>query len=381
MRRRHLFNSFVRAVAAIAALGLVAAACGDDTTTGTSDNREAACAPQQVPEAIDAATVPDTDTDGTTITLVTHDSFAVSDGLFDSFEADTGISVKVLQSGDTGTLVSQSVLTAGNPVGDVLFGIDNTFLCRGLAGDIFTPYESPGLADVSDSLKLDDNHLVTPIDVGDVCANYSRSTYPDDESAPVDLDDLTDPRFKDQFVTENPETSSPGFAFLLATIAKYGEDGWQDYWRDLRNNGVLVTNGWEEAYNDAFAGGKGDRSIVTSYASSPVVEVLYAEPPVDEAPTGVVKDACFRQIEFAGVLRGTNHPEAAAKLIDFMLSRPFQEDIPLNMFVEPVNESATLPDVFQEHRTVIDSPLTLEPSAIEAGREAWTDAWTQTVLR
>ena len=382
--RRTQSRSLFRSIGALVALVVVAAACGDDdnATTGGSPNGEpAACAPEQIPEAVDAEAVEAADTDGTTLTLVTHDSFAVSDGIFDSFEADTGIEVEVLQSGDAGTVVSQAVLTAGRPVGDVLFGIDNTFLCRGLTGDVFVPYESPGLADVPDAFELDANHLVTPIDVGDVCANFSKAAYPDDSSAPVDLDDLADPKFKNQFVTENPETSSPGFAFLLATIAKYGDDGWEDYWQRLRENGVEVTSGWEEAYTEVFAGGKGDRAIVTSYASSPVVEVLYADPPVTEAPTGVVEDACFRQIEFAGILRGTEHPEAAAKLIDFMLSTTFQEDIPLNMFVEPVNENAVLPDLFTQHRTEIASPLELDPAYIEAGREEWTDRWTQIVLR
>jgi thiamine transport system substrate-binding protein len=367
-----------RGLAALSILLLLGtAACGDDADDGTGAEP---CAPSDVPTAIDAADVADADTADTTVTLVTHDSFAVSDGLFDAFTADTGITVEVRQAGDAGTLVSQSVLTAGDPVGDVLFGIDNTFLCRGLDGDVFVPYESPGLANVPDELELDPNHLVTPIDVGDVCVNYGKAAFAD-TTPPATLDDLTKPEYADDFVTENPETSSPGFAFLLATIAKYGEDGWEDYWAQLRDNGVMVTSGWEEAYTDAFGGGKGDRPIVTSYASSPVVEVLYADPPVDEAPTGVVADACFRQVEFAGVLRGTDHPEAAAKLVDFLLSTAFQEDIPLNMFVEPANENAALPDIFVEHRTEIESPLTLDPATIEASRAEWTDRWTQIVLR
>jgi thiamine transport system substrate-binding protein len=369
----------LRGLAALLVLLLLGAtACGDDDDAGSS--APDACAPDDLPDAIDAATVADADTSGTTLTLVTHDSFAVSDGIFDSFTQETGIEVEVLQSGDAGGLVSQSVLTAGDPVGDVMFGIDNTFLCRGLDAGVFVPYESPALADVPDGLELDPNHLVTPVDVGDVCVNYGKAAF-DGSTPPADLDDLSDPKYADQFVTENPETSSPGFAFLLATIAKYGEDGWEDYWSSLRDNGVMVTNGWEEAYTDSFAGGKGDRPIVTSYATSPVVEVLYADPPVDTAPTGVVSDACFRQVEFAGVLRGTEHPEAAAKLVDFLLSTTFQEDIPLNMFVEPANSEAALPEVFQQYRTEIAAPLTLDPATIEAGRSDWTDRWTQIVLR
>src|SRR5690606_41668405 len=121
----------------------------------------------------------------------------------------------------------------------------------------------------------------------------------------------SDKRSAADFFIKSSATSSPGFAFLLATMARYGEDGWEDYWADLRSNGVQVTSGWSEAYTDAFGAGSGDRSIVTSYATSPVADVVYADPPRDTAAIGLVRDACFRQVEYAGVRRGTGHPAAA----------------------------------------------------------------------
>ncbi len=383
-----------RPLPAVALAGCLAAAvlvgCTDDTDPSTGPGpsggsgdpaKVASCAPEKLPEAITAAEVAGADTEGTTVTLVTHDSFAVSEGLFDDFTAETGITVELLSSGDAGTVVSQSILTAGDPVADVLFGIDTTFLCRGTTAGVFTPYAPEALADVPDAYELDADHLVTPIDVGDVCLNYSKTAFPDEADAPGSLADLADDTYADAFVTENPETSSPGFAFLLATIATYGEDGWERYWEELRANGVQVDPGWEEAYNESFGAGSGDRSIVTSYATSPVADVLYSDPPRTEPAIGVVADACFRQVEFAGVLRGTEEPEAAAKLVDFMLSPRFQEDVPLNMFVEPVNERAQLPEVFEANRTEIDEPLSLSPAEIEAGRDQWTERWTEIVLR
>jgi thiamine transport system substrate-binding protein len=374
--RLHRPRSIVRFAALTAALAMVAPACGDDTSTAASGER---CEPTVATEAISPERVAAADVRGVTVTLVTHDSFAVSDGVFEEFEQETGITVRLLASGDTGQLVSQAVLTAGRPVADVLFGIDTTFLCRGINGNVFAPYASPGLSDVPDELRVDRTAHVTPIDVGDVCLNYSKAAFAGGEP-PTDLDDLVDPRYRGAFVTQNPETSSPGFAFLLATIAKYG-DGWEDYWRRLRANDVQITSGWTAAYTEAFRGGRGQRSIVTSYATSPVAEVVYAEPAIDSPPTAVVTDSCFRQVEFAGILRGTRQPEAAAKLVDFLLSPRFQEDIPLNMFVEPVNAEAQLPEVFERHRTPIEAPLTLDPATIEANRAAWTDRWTQIVLR
>jgi thiamine transport system substrate-binding protein len=380
-----------RALAAgvVASLLLGLTACTDDPEpagvgeSGTTEANADACRPEEVPEPIDPAAVADADLDGTTVTLATHDSFAVSDGVFDAFTEETGIEVELVSAGDAGAMVSQAILTAGDPVADVMFGIDTTFLCRGTAAGLFVPYAPEALADVPDDYELATDDLATPIDVGDVCLNYAKAAFPDDADAPQSLDDLIDSGFADTFVTENPETSSPGLAFLLATIAEYGADGWEDYWADLRDNGVEVVAGWEEAYNGSFAAGAegAERSIVTSYASSPVADVLYSDPLRDESVLGVVTDACFRQVELAGVLRGTDEPEAAARLVDFLLSPAFQEDIPLNMFVTPVNETAELPEEYTAHSVEVDEPLTLTPAEIEQGRDAWTDRWTEIVLR
>ncbi len=316
--------------------------------------------------------------EASSITLITHDSFAISPETLEAFTAETGIVVEQLASGDAGQMVSEAILTAGNPIGDVMFGIDNTFLQRGLDAGIFTSYESPNLVNVPDEFQLDPTHQVTPVDYGDVCANYWISEL--DGPAPTSLDDLIDPAYSGQFVTPNPETSSPGLAFLLATIAKYG-DGWEDYWTSLRTNDVAITAGWDDAYYGEFIAGGGTRPIVTSYASSPPAEVLFADPPVDTAPTGVLLDSCFRQIEFAGVLDGSENTDEAQQLIDFMLTPTFQEDVPLNMFVFPVHEGAQLPPEFVEHAQIAENPLTIDPATIEANRNAWTERWVELVLR
>ncbi len=348
-------------------LCLVAAACGESSGSPAPFS------------TVDADAVASADTQGTTLTLVTHESFTVTDGIFDSFTATTGISVEVLGAGDAGEVVSRAVLAKGQPEGDVLFGIDNTFLQRGLDAGIFSAYESPMLEVVPAALQLDPQHRVTPIDYGDVCVNYWSDALPGEP--PRNMDDLAMPENAASFVTENPETSSPGFAFLLATIATYGEDGWQDYWQRLADGGVTIESGWEEAYYGRFAAGGGPKALVTSYASSPVAEVIFADPPVDSPPTGVLVDSCFRQVEFAGILEGTDHPEAAAKLIDFLLSSEFQVDIPLNMFVVPANADVELPAEFVAFGVVVEEPLTLSPQEIEKNRSRWTEQWTDIVLR
>jgi thiamine transport system substrate-binding protein len=316
---------------------------------------------------------------GGAVTLLAHDSFAhaVTEETFAAFTADTGFEVTVLAAGDAGAMTNQAILTKDNPLADALFGIDDTFLSRGLAEDIFAPYQSPLLADVPAELQLDP--AVNPIDFGDVCLNYDKEAFSDSRPPPARLEDLTDPAYRGMLVVEDPSTSSPGLAFLLATIDRFGEDGWQNYWRALRDNEVVVTPGWSEAYYGEFSGGSGEgtRPLVVSYASSPPVEVIFSDPPPAEAPTGVITDGCYRQIEFAGVLRGATRPSGAQALIDFMLSVEFQETIPLNWFVYPANRRAALPPVFVEFSVLPADPVQMDPALIEANRRTWLDQWAE----
>jgi len=319
-----------------------------------------------------------------TLTLVTHDSFDASEEVLDSFTEVTGIELELLSAGDAGSLVNQAILTKGAPQGDVLFGVDSTFLSRALDADVFLPYESPAVEGIDEELLLDPEHRVTPIDTGDVCLNYDVQGLADAGlEPPVRITDLTDPAYEGTLVVEDPSTSSPGLAFLLATIAEAGEDGWQDLWRALRANDVAVASGWEEAYYTSFsgaAGSPGDRPIVVSYASSPPAEVVFSEEPVDEAPTAVVEASCYRQIEFAGILAGTDKEEEARKLIDFLLSPAFQEDIPLRMFVYPVVD-VPLPAEFVEYGPRPDDPYLLDPDLVAERRDEWIEEWSEIVLR
>ena len=324
------------------------------------------------------------------LTLVTHDSFNISEEVLAMFEEETGITVQILRSGDAGQMVNQSILSKSNPLGDVLFGVDNTFLSRALENDLFVPYESPLLADAAEEFVLDTENRVTPIDYGDVCLNYDVAYFAENNlSLPESLLDLTDPAYKGLLVVENPATSSPGLAFLLTTISVFGVESnytYLDYWADLVKNEVKVVSGWETAYYSDFSGSSGSEGLyplVVSYASSPPVEVFFMEEPPESAPTGaiVADDTCFRQIEFAGILKGTEKVEAAQQFIDFMLSLEFQEDVPLQMFVFPVNQEAQLPEIFVEYTAVPEQAVQVDIDEIDSNREAWIQAWTEVVLR
>lgn len=305
-----------------------------------------------------------------TITLVAYDSFpkegtALNEAL-DGFTKDTGITVDVITAGDTGTMVSKAVLTAGNPEGDVMWGVDNTLLSAAVDGKVF-------------------DGEPTQVDFGDVCINYDIAWFVERGiDPPVALDDLTKPQYADLLVVQDPSTSSPGLAFLLATVAKYGDDGWQQYWKDLGANGVTVVDSWESAYYEQFSGAGGSdgtKPLVVSYASSPPAEVVFADPPIDTAPTGVAEGTCFRQLEYAGVLRGTEHTAAAQQLVQFLTSEPFQKELPLTLFVNPVDPAVALPDVFTRFSAVPADPFTMEPDRIAANRQQWQEQWSRIVQR
>ncbi|MGX1506371.1 UNVERIFIED_CONTAM: thiamine transport system substrate-binding protein [Streptomyces graminofaciens] len=324
-----------------------------------------------------------------TVTLVSHDSFAASDAVLKEFTARTGYTVKVLKSGDAGTALNKEILTKGSPQGDVFFGVDNTLLSRALDNDLFTPYEAKGLDQVAQEVQLDaGKHRVTPVDTGDICVNYDKKFFADKKLAPPrTFADLAKPEYKNMLVVENAATSSPGLGFLLGTIGEYGESGWQGYWNKLKDNGVKVVDGWEQAYNEEFSGSAGgkkagaDRPLVVSYASSPPVEVLYSEPQPAQAPTGVATGTCFRQIEFAGLLTGAKNEAGGKALLDFLISKKFQEDMPLNMFVNPVVEDAKLPELFTKHGAVVEKPETVAADTIAKNREQWVRSWSSLVVK
>ncbi len=319
------------------------------------------------------------------IILMTHDSFGISKEVAAAFEKQNSARLRILKAGDAGAALNQAILSKNNPLADVFFGVDNTFFSRALNENLFQAYASPMLSRIPEAFKLDKENRLLPVDYGDVCLNYDRAWFSRKGLRPPDnLADLVRPEYAGLTVVQNPATSSPGLAFLLATIARFGENGYPLYWKQLQQNNVLVTDGWKEAYWGHFtAASTGDRPIVVSYATSPPAEVYFSEKKLTEAPTAAVvtPGSCFRQIEFVGILAGTQNRKLAEKLVDYLLSKPFQEDIPLQMFVFPANREAKLPRVFVAHGAVAEKPAAIPPQTISAKREKWIEGWTDAVIR
>jgi thiamine transport system substrate-binding protein len=320
---------------------------------------------------------------------MTHDSFSASQDVIAKFEAQCGCQVTFLKSGDAGLAVNKAILSKDHPLADAFYGVDNTFLSRALKAGIFEPYASPALDQIPAEYKLDPSNQMLPVDYGYVNLNYDKKWFADKKLAvPQTLRDLTKPEYNGLLVVENPATSSPGLAFLLTTVAVFPQQSdynYLNFWKDLRNNDVLVVDGWENAYNQQFSAGpgKGERPLVVSYATSPAAEVVFANPQPSDSPTGNIlpEGEAFRQVEFVGVLKNAANPDLARQWVDFMLGETFQADIPLQMFVDPVRTGTPLPDVFTKFAEVPQKPAAMTPDQIQANRDAWLKAWTDTVLR
>ena len=313
--------------------------------------------------------------------IMSHDSFNIGEDVIAEFEQEHDATVTILKSGDAGETLTKAILAKDAPTADLLYGIDNTFLGRALDEEIFIEYESPMLDNVPDEYRLDSSNHVMPVDYGFVALNYHIAWFDEQGVAPpTDLRSLTDPQYRGLTVVQNPATSSPGLAFLFATVAAFGEDGdytWQDYWTDLHENEVLVTDGWTDAYYTAFSLYEGDRPIVVSYTTSPAAEVFFSEGALTEPPTANVlgDNSAFLQIEGIGILDGVRNEELAQQFVDYVMDRRFQEDFPTLMWVYPANEDAELPGLF-EFAPIPDVPAELSPETIAENRERWIDEWT-----
>lgn len=326
-----------------------------------------------------------TDTDDTsgdatgTVVLVTYDSYALPEAAAEEFTRRTGAEIEVVATGDAGSMLTTALLAAGAPEGDVIFGIDNTLATRALSEDLLVPVEPEGLDTVPDRYRLEGaaGERLVPVDTGDVCFNYDTTWFAEQGvEPPSTLAQLADPTYRDLVVTSSPVTSSPGLAFLIGTVAEYGEDGWVDFWSQLKDNGIRVRPSWDDAYYTDYTVSGGDRPIVLSYASSPPVEVVFSEGALSEPESAVMTGSCVEQIEFAGVLRGAEHPELAEQLVEFMLTPEWQRELPLSNFVFPVVD-VELPDEFQRFATPAEDPLRLDPATIDERRDEWIEQWRE----
>jgi len=322
-----------------------------------------------------------TDDSGTDVVLVTHDSFVLPKPVIAQFERQSGYHLVVHAAGDGGTLTNKLVLTQSDPTGDVAFGVDNTFATRALDADVFAPYDVALPPGASRYLIPGDDHRLAPIDNGNVCVNIDTGWFADHHLAPPrSLDDLVEPAYRGLLAVPGATTSSTGLAFLLGTIGRYGDDGWQAWWQKLVANDATLTDGWSQAYETDFTqgGGHGQDPIVVSYDSSPAFTVAKDS---STSATKALLDTCFRQVEYAGVLTGAANPKGAEAFVDFLLGRTVQKALPGSMYVFPVRQGTPLPAAWARFAVQPRHPYDVSPADISAHRDTWLRQWSDIVSR
>lgn len=312
--------------------------------------------------------------------VLVHDSFSLPKPMLARFESESGIKLGIIKGGDAGEMLNKLILTRAQPIADVVFGIDNALVAKAEAAQVLDFYAGPAATRAS-VVRL--KGPVVAVDYGYVNLNYDKAWFAKSGLAlPASLDDLAKPAYRNLLVVQNPATSSPGYAFLLATVAGLGEQGAFDWWARMRANGLKVAKGWSEAYYTEFSRNGGSRPLVVSYASSPAAEVFYSKEKITEPPTGNLffKGAVLRQVEGVALVRGGRQRAAAGRFIEFMRSAPVQEALQTTMWMFPVEPGVQRPDVMRH----ASEPARFEDPAshLVAGKGAdWVSRWTRVVLK
>ncbi|WP_024356844.1 thiamine ABC transporter substrate-binding protein [Leucobacter chironomi] len=333
-----------------------------------------------------AGSAPGTPAESEKVTLVVHDSFP-NDEFAEAASAATGYDVEVISAGDGGELTNKLVLTAGAPIADAFFGVDNIFASRLIERDVVEPYRPAGFPDSGLGFTIDGEgsdgapFSLTPVDHGATCVNIDPAWFAEQGLAePATYEDLAKPEYASLTALLDPTASSTGASFLVGTVAKFGEDGFADYWKRLTDNGARIEQGWSDAYYGQFTqGGEGGtKPIVVSYASSPAFTV---DDELTASSTRALLDTCTRQVEYAGVLQGAANEAGAQAVVDYLVSHEFQQTIPDAMYMSPVDASVEMPEAWAKFAPEPAEGQThdLAPSAIERGREGWLQTLGDTI--
>ncbi|MCK4247427.1 MAG: thiamine ABC transporter substrate-binding protein [Methanomicrobia archaeon] len=307
------------------------------------------------------------------LVIYTYDSFVSEWGIGPKivplFEEAYNCKVEIKAVGDAGDVLNRAIIEKNNPRADILIGIDNNSLSKALKNDILVPYTPKTIDVVPEQFIFDPTYHVVPFDYGYIAFVYDSEII----TPPQTFDELLDPKYKKAIILEDPRTSSPGAAFLLWTIAIYGEN-YLDFWEQLKPNILTITSGWDQAYGMFTSG---EAPIVLSYATSPAYHVEYED--ITRYKAFIPKDGGYLQIEGAGIVKNCAHKELAEKFIDWMLTEDFQREIPLTQWMFPVNSNVELPASF-DYAVKPDKILYLDSEEIAENLDRWIKNWAELMI-
>ena len=281
------------------------------------------------------------------VIVYTYDSFSGEWGsgpeIARLFEEKYGIKVTYADCGDSGQILSKAVLEKADPYADVLIGLDNNLSAQAAESGVLLEYKPQNAdtlisKDLSDELNNGGKWLLTPYDYSHFAMIYDSLS---DIPAPTSLEDLTNEVYSKKIILMDARTSTVGLGFEAWVKAIY-QDKADDYMKRLEPSILTVAPGWSVGYG-MFT--DGEAPLCISYTTSPAYHVEYDEG--DRFKALVFEQGHVRQIEGAGIVKGTKNLKGAKLFMDFLISDEAQNIIPLTQWMFPANKNIELPESYK----------------------------------
>lgn len=326
-----------------------------------------------------------------TLKILTYDINALSDEVIGQFTNQTGIEVEFIRTDDAGGILDQMMLTKSAPLADLMIGLDNTYLPTAIENGLLMEHSASMDNFTQSSLDFYQGPLAIPFDEGDVCLNYDEDALEAaNMTVPTSLWNLTEPEWEGKMAFPSPMTSSPGRAFLTATVDYFmhspgNESGnMSQWWNEVANNGAIFTSGWTEAYETYYTGGYGEWTegylggayLTVSYCHSPGVEAFYSGN-YTHSTSLVLPHASFHQVEYAGIINGASQVEAANLFLEFLTSPEINVNMPENNLMYSILQGTDLPqtDGYRHHADEAILSDTITQQMIEQSMDGWLALW------
>jgi thiamine transport system substrate-binding protein len=300
------------------------------------------------------------------LTVYTYESMGwIEDSVIPEFENMYGVDVKVIKLGDGGNVLSRIKLENKNPKADVVIGLDQSLTVDAVKNDLLIPYKPINASNIENqNIIFNQDFSVTPYDYGAIAIIYDPERL---NTTPKTFEDLT--KMDKSLIIQDPRSSSTGQAFLLWTIAAYGDD-WKDFWKDLKSAILTVTTGWTDSFSKFEAG---EAPMMVSYATDGAYSYEYYKSTKYKAL--IPEEGGYVQIEGAGIVKGTKNEELAKRFIEFLLMDEFQREVPLNQWMFPVT-NVELPESY-EYSLKPEKILTIESEEIADNLDKWLNEWEE----
>ena len=324
------------------------------------------------------------------VRILTYEINAFTDTMFSTFTNETGYEIEVIYADDAGGILERLLQTQDTPQFDLAIGLDNTYLQTALDAELLGEYDADISGLSSEALAPYNGPFAVPFDQGDVCLNYDETRVDGENlTVPTSLWNLTEPEWNGLMAYPSPLTSSPGRAFMAATIDYFENDDDNttdafDWWKAIAENDAIFTSGWTEAYTIHYSGGYGeweeghigDAALTVSYCHSPGVEAFYGDNWTKSTSLTLPRTS-FHQVEYAAVVNGASEVDGANAFLAYLLSENVNRNMPENNLMLSVLVDAVWPETngFAHHTDTPEMNADVSTERIGLEMESWLSAW------